>query len=109
MLGDATAIRDAGECREGASPAELAICLPNALKSADSSLDEHLAGADPRSPAAKGQQQRWLAQLDHKCSLHASSSLTRAGWLSYVLSDQTRAVCVLGEMRRELIQRRAIR
>ena len=92
MLIDAMAIRDVGACGPGKSPAELAICLPNTLKSADSSIDDRFAGA------AKDRQAHWLAHLDTQCSLHVPASLTRAGWLSYVLSDQSRAKCVLGAM-----------
>lgn len=101
MFIDAIAIRDAGGCRDGASAAELAICLPNTLRSADAAVDGRFANGashDSGSPAVNEQQRQWLVQLDHKCNLHAPTSLTRAGWLSYVLSDQSRATCVLGEM-----------
>jgi ankyrin repeat protein len=92
MLRDAIAIRDSGVCREGASPSESAICLPNTLKSADSAVDARFAHA------SKEQQRPWLAELDHKCDLHALSSLTRAGWQAYVLSNNARSQCVVGEM-----------
>jgi uncharacterized protein YecT (DUF1311 family) len=96
----AMAIRDARECPNNAPPNELAICLPNSLRNADDAIDARLSEvAADKGPGsrAEAQQRQWVAELDRKCGLRVSSSSTRAGWLSYALSDQTRALCVLNE------------
>ena len=86
MLNDTLAFRDASDCEPSASLAELAICLPNTLKRANAALD-------------RSRQNRSLAAVDRKCDTHLAGLHTRAGWLSYVLSDQSRALCVLAELR----------
>ena len=40
-----------------------------------------------------------LLQFDRKCDLHLTGPHTHAGWLSYVLSEQTRALCVIDALR----------
>jgi hypothetical protein len=45
MFQAAMTIRDALDCRNGAPANELAVCLPNSLRNADSAVDEGLAAA----------------------------------------------------------------
>jgi hypothetical protein len=40
------------------------------------------------------------AALNRQCRIVLPQARTAAGWLSYVLSDQGRALCVLDELRR---------
>ena len=85
LIRDALAFRDAADCPPDASATQLAICLPNTLK---------------RAAAALAHQSRLPAALNRQCRIVLPQARTAAGWLSYVLSDQGRALCVLDELRR---------
>ena len=86
LLNDALAFRDAPDCDPGAPPERMAVCLPNTLKHAEAAFD-------------KIPYDELVPQLDRKCDLHLAGPRSHAGWLSYVLSDQSRALCVLHELR----------
>jgi ankyrin repeat protein len=88
LLADALAFRDAPDCDPKAPATPLAICLPNTLKHADTA-------------ARLARRNHLRAQLDRKCNLHLAGPHTHAGWLSYVLSDQSRVLCVLDELRQQ--------
>jgi ankyrin repeat protein len=87
LIRDALAFRDATDCKPDASATQLAICLPNTLK---------------RATAAAGlaQRSRLRAELNRRCRMVLPQARSHAGWLSSVLSDQRRALCVLDELRR---------
>jgi hypothetical protein len=85
LFNDALAFRDAPDCDPGAPPERMAICLPNTLKHAEAAFD-------------KIPHDELVPQLDRKCDFHLTGPRSHAGWLSYVLSDQTRALCVLREL-----------
>jgi ankyrin repeat protein/uncharacterized protein YecT (DUF1311 family) len=97
LLEEAAAIRDSPACPTQASADALAVCLPNALRSADSALNaryQQLAGG-PAARRVRAAERTWLRDRDRRCGLREVPSLTEGGWLSYILSGQSRALCVL--------------
>jgi len=85
LLRDALAFRDAAPCAANATAGELTTCLPNDLRATIGDLQFN-----------DQQAQAWSKGLERRCHLRPlSPHVTAAGWFSYVLSDQTRAVCVL--------------
>jgi ankyrin repeat protein/uncharacterized protein YecT (DUF1311 family) len=97
LLEEAAAIRDSPACPTQASSDALAVCLPNALRSADSALNaryQQLAGG-PAARRVRVAERTWLRDRDRRCGLRELPSLTEGGWLSYILAEQSRALCVL--------------
>ena len=86
LFNDALAFRDAPDCGPGESSTRLAICLPNTLKHANAAF----------VPVRKND---LFAELNRKCDVRLIDPYTHAGWLSYVLSEQSRALCVIDALR----------
>lgn len=106
LLEEATTIRDSSACPAHASSNALAQCLPNALRSADSALNaryRQLAGRPgPGARRLRSAELAWLKDRDTRCGMHELPSLTEDGWLSYVLAEQPRALCVLNATHQRL-------
>jgi uncharacterized protein YecT (DUF1311 family) len=106
ILAQATAIRDSSGCPAQASPDALAACLPNSLRSADAALNaryrELVGRTVPEAQRLRIAELAWLRDRDARCGLHEMPSLTAGGWLSYVLAEQSRTLCVLDATQQRL-------
>lgn len=108
ILTEAVAIRDSKGCPGHPSSAELSECLPNSLRVANQALNTQyakLTGSGNRETShVRADEREWLSERDQRCGLKEPAHLTEGGWLSYVLADQARAVCVLKLTRRRIDQ-----
>ena len=108
ILTEAVAIRDSKGCPVQASSAKLSVCLPNALRGAHQTLNTLYANVtrpgDRETRQVRATERKWIVERDLRCGLEEPAHLTEGGWRSYVLADQTRAVCVLKLTRHRIDQ-----
>jgi hypothetical protein len=104
LLKDAARVRDSSSCSASMTAPERPFCLPNAVRDSVSALDSFSTQLLGTHPGLANTQVTWMQERDRSCRLKDSPTLSKAGWLSYVLDDQLRALCVLALSRRRLTE-----